>query len=111
MIAHAVAILKTVKSAFKWMVTRRSPHWPAARRAHLQHEPNCQWCGTLADVDVHHIQMFHERPDLELVQANMISLCMSAERCHWLRGHMGKSWLVADPDIRAKCEARRRAAS
>ncbi len=97
-----------VGSVLAYLTTPRSPHWPAVRRAHLMRESECQWCGADENLDVHHVQLFHERPDLELVDSNLITMCMSANRCHWLRAHMGKSWLVADPDIRRKCEEHKR---
>lgn len=92
------------------LLTRRSPLWPAARRQHLHDEPTCQWCGGAVDLEVHHIDPVHHAPEKELVQANMITLCMAKDQeCHYMQGHRGESWLAWDPDIRKKCEQRRAA--
>ncbi len=101
-------LMRAISAAVAWMMTPRSPQWPHIRRLHLQAEPRCQWCGTTEAVEVHHVEAVHARPDLELVFGNLITLCMSASRCHYVRGHRGVSWMAYDPDIRAKCEERKR---
>lgn len=81
---------------------KRSPKWPAARRAHFLRQPTCVACkkqyrglaawfvrlftGTL----VHHIIPFHvcraiERPDLETDTRNLLTLCIGH---HWVIGHV-----------------------
>lgn len=62
----------------------RSGRWPAVRRAYLETHPVCEACGTSADLEVHHVLPFHERPDLELEEHNLITLC---RRHHWEIGH------------------------
>lgn len=62
----------------------RSGRWPAVRRAYLETHPVCEACGTYADLEVHHVLPFHERPDLELEEHNLITLC---RRHHWEIGH------------------------
>ena len=46
----------------------------------------CAWCGSVKDVEIHHIQPQHLRPDLARDTNNMVSLC----RLDHLRvGHRG----------------------
>lgn len=58
----------------------RSSRWPAAEREHKKSWPNCIVCGTTKGIQVHHIFPFHfcvalGRPDLELDQRNLASVC------------------------------------
>jgi len=62
----------------------RSPKWPHVEKAHRRLQPNCVACipgtNTQAGLQVHHIFPFHYcialgRPDLELDQRNLITLC------------------------------------
>ena len=62
----------------------RSPKWPAVERAHLATQPHCVCCAPGEDahagLQVHHEFPFHYcialgRPDLELDQRNLITLC------------------------------------
>jgi len=77
--------------------------WPRAERKHLKLQPCCQACkpGTNLEfkVQVHHIFPFHYavalgRPDLELDDRNLITLCETeaghpADDHHLLIGHLG----------------------
>lgn len=66
----------------------RSPHWPAARAAHLRAEPACRACGGTAHLEVHHVRPFHLFPLLELDPANLVTLCESpGHNCHLTFGH------------------------
>ena len=81
---------------------QRSPEWPEVEKAHLAKEPRCVVCGKKARpgqaVQVHHVFAFHVcvllgRPDLELDQRNLITLCQSErgrpeEDHHLLVGHL-----------------------
>jgi len=81
----------------------RSPAWPKVEKAHLRKEPTCACCepGSYPDceVQVHHIFPFHYcvdlgRPDLELDDRNLITLCANerarpADNHHLLIGHLG----------------------
>lgn len=79
----------------------RSPHWPAIRRAHLAREPSCQACGGVDQLEVHHIRPFHLHPDLELDQANLITLCEHpAHNCHFHVGHFF-NWHAWNPRVRS----------
>lgn len=63
----------------------RSPRWPAVERAHLKKEPFCRVCTCKEGLQVHHKQPFHLFPELELVEANLITLCAPH---HLLVGHL-----------------------
>lgn len=64
----------------------RSGSWPRVRREHLQREPACAACGRSKDLEVHHIVPFHQRPELELEESNLITLC--GDPCHLVFGHL-----------------------
>ena len=79
----------------------RSSQWPAAQHLHLLNEPVCQVCGTKNDLEVHHKLPYHEHPELELVQANMMTMCRTD---HLFVGHR-KSWLSYNPTVDADAAA------
>lgn len=74
----------------------RSPHWRAVAKAHLAKHPRCAACGPHArrvKLQVHHIFPFHwcvrlGRPDLELDERNLITLCSGGDNHHLLLGHL-----------------------
>ncbi len=80
----------------------RSPEWPKVEEEHKKLQPACVACkpGTNTNVglQVHHIFPFHYcialgRPDLELDQRNLITLCENeagdpGENHHLLVGHL-----------------------
>lgn len=70
----------------------RSPKWTSVRKEHLKKQPFCQACGSIKDLDVHHIEPFHLNPDKELDPDNLITLC--SKYCHYTIGHLMdyKSW-------------------
>lgn len=76
----------------------RSPHWPAVEKAHLRIEPVCQACGTSNDLNVHHIKPYHLYPQFELDSNNLITLCMSENKCHILLGH-GNDFKEYNPNV------------
>jgi len=49
----------------------------------------CAACGARGWLQVHHVRPFHLDPSLELVTENLVTLCMTAERCHLDLGHGG----------------------
>lgn len=74
--------------------SKRSAHWPAARAAHLKKQPVCCISGLAHDLDVHHAQPFHEKPELELEESNLRTVFrplhfVVAHLCNW------KSWNAA----------------
>lgn len=80
----------------------RSSAWDTVREAHLILEPACQWCGKddIKKLEVHHIRPFHKEPDLELDQANLITLCRF---CHFVVGH-NCNWSKDNENVRKDCE-------
>jgi len=91
----------------------RSSKWPSVRAAHLKAHPACEACGGRDSLEVHHIQPFHIRPELELDQTNLITLC--GADCHLVFGHLHAWARVNDRVVddvrsyRARVEAARRA--
>jgi len=67
------------------------------RIEHLRVEPACIVCGTRVHVEVHHVEAFHAKPELELEPSNLVTLC---RRDHFVFGHLldFRAW---DPDVRA----------
>ena len=71
---------------------KRSGHWPAVRKAHLEKNPTCAVCGGKDMLEVHHRLPFHLNPNLELDPNNLITLCESGNNginCHLAFGHLG----------------------
>ena len=72
----------------------RSPDWHKAEAAHLVRQPKCACCGGTKKRQVHHIQPFHDKPELELDPNNMITLCTDGPcnlNCHFVIGHLGNT--------------------
>lgn len=79
----------------------RSPEWPKVEKAHREKQPHCIAChpDSKGKIQVHHVFPFHYaialgRPDLELDDRNLVSLCETeegtrAENHHLLIGHLG----------------------
>ena len=82
----------------------RSSGWDHARSQHLRMEPVCQWCGNDKRLEVHHIKPFHESPELELDQENMITLCRF---CHFVVGH-NCDFSKENPNVKKDCEYHRK---
>lgn len=80
----------------------RSGKWPAVQKAHLEKEPACAFCGHTHNLQVHHVEDFHEHPELELDPNNLITLCGPApdsHNCHLLFGHLG-DYKRINPNVR-----------
>lgn len=82
----------------------RSSEWVQVRNDFVRKHPRCEACGSGYNLNVHHIVPFHQRPDLELVEDNLITLCREH---HFRIGHDpdGKgprkpSWLESNPNVR-----------
>lgn len=75
----------------------RSGSWRTARAAHLKLHPGCAVCSRRDEVEVHHVEPFSQRPELELDPGNLITLCRP---CHFSFGHLWR-WTRANPRIRA----------
>lgn len=82
-----MSIIKRITEYFAGMPAR-SPQWPAVRKAWLKTNPTCAACGSADNVEVHHIEPFFLRPDLELTASNFISLCENGGNCHLFVGHL-----------------------
>ena len=68
---------------------QRSPGWPKLRREHLAKNPFCKVCGTVKDLEVHHVFPVHKFPEMELDPLNLITLCGSGKNdCHRIFGHL-----------------------
>jgi hypothetical protein len=84
----------------------RSPLWRACAEAHLKKQPHCLCCGreTKEKLNVHHKFPFHYvvacgRPDLELDERNLFTLCVEHdEEHHLLVGHLD-SFESYNPDL------------
>lgn len=84
---------------------QRSPQWPGVEREHLRFEPTCMACGSTDNLQVHHVLPFHfcvllGRPELELDQRNLITLCEGANNHHLLLGHLN-DWSSYNRDVRS----------
>jgi hypothetical protein len=79
----------------------RSSKWPGVEKAHKAKFPTCAACGRgepKVGIQVHHVYPFHYvvalgRPDLELDDRNLISLCETesgkpSDNHHLLVGHL-----------------------
>lgn len=69
---------------------KRSGSWTTLRKRHLETYPTCAVCGGKKFLEVHHIQDFHNHPELELDPKNLITLCEHPYFNDHLRyGHLG----------------------
>jgi len=91
-------IRKTIEE-FLGGYPRRSSKWPAVRKEWLKSNPRCAACGAKNALEVHHIQPYHLFPSLELVAANLITLCEGAGNCHLMFGHLG-NWKSYNRDVK-----------
>lgn len=66
-------------------ITGRSPKWPKLRARWLLLNPKCVCCGRDAET-VHHKIPFHFRPEWELDEENLASVC---DKCHLTIAHCG----------------------
>lgn len=82
----------------------RSPLWKKARLVHLESNGRCLACGGRVSLEVHHLMPYHLAPDLELDPNNLITLCESSSRCHWVFGHL-LNWRSYNPNARADAMA------
>lgn len=104
-----------INKATTHQASKRSSEWPSIRKHHLIMEPRCAWCKCkcTCHLQVHHIQPFHEHPELELEDSNLITLCecptscadCSEYLCHLKHGHLG-DFKKENPNIRNECNDR-----
>ena len=81
----------------EFMAVPRSGSWPTVRGKHLKLHPLCAACGGDRELNVHHKKPFHEHPELELDESNIIALC-NKHGCHLLIGHLC-SWHSYNPRV------------
>ena len=87
----------------------RSSEWVQVRSDFVRKHPRCEACGSTANLNVHHIEPFHQRPDLELVEDNLITLCREH---HYFIGHdpdgpwkpAKPSWSKSNPLVRVHAQ-------
>lgn len=76
----------------------RSSQWSRVRREFLGKHPKCVACGKISLLNVHHKVPFHIDKNLELVECNLITLCMGEHECHIKIGH-GGDWDRYNPNV------------
>jgi len=81
----------------------RSSEWPSVRHEYLKKQSVCEACGSIKNLQVHHVMPFHLHPELELDASNLITLCMSENDCHLLIGH-GDDWKCYNPSVRSDAQ-------
>jgi hypothetical protein len=89
---------KKLDNKDKGITQERSPHWPTVQHHFIKKHPSCAACGSKEHLNVHHVQPFHLHPELELVESNLITLCMDND-CHLLIGH-GDNFKAFNPNVR-----------
>lgn len=100
MIKKIKHIINTIKSKIheRKKETQRSHEWRNIRDQHLESNNSCAACGSKNKLQVHHIQPFHIKPELELTLSNLITLCMSDQDCHLMIGH-GDDFKCYNPEV------------
>lgn len=81
------------------MMGPRSGQWPTVRKHFIESPGNdcCAVCGSKENLEVHHVQPFHEHPEKELDPKNLITLCRDH---HFRVGHLG-NWKNSNPNVRS----------
>lgn len=87
-------IIKHVKDVLNGkskIFSKRSSKWSTFRKSFLEKHNSCAACGGTEYLEAHHIEPFHENPDLELDPNNLITLCdkPGKDNCHLNVGHLG----------------------
>lgn len=83
----------------------RSGRWTTVRNRFVEKHPTCEACGSDENLNVHHVKPFHQHPDLELEESNLITLCREH---HFYIGHdpdgvdgpEGPNWKLSNPSVR-----------
>ncbi len=84
---------------------QRSPQWEALSRAYRKEQPLCAFGmhkpTLLNPLNTHHVAVFHEHPELELVKSNWINVC----RFHHLwHAHFG-NWKSSNSAVKEDASA------
>lgn len=73
----------------------RSGKWNKTRNDFVEKHNQCACCKTKQMLQVHHIEPFHDNPEKELDENNLITLCST---CHFVFGHL-KKWQSYNPSV------------
>lgn len=94
--------------------SQRSSKWPTVRARFIATRGNdrCAVCGSVDDLNVHHVVPFHDDPSLELEPTNLITLCREH---HFHVGHdpdcdgpERANWSKSNPNVRRDAERLRK---
>jgi predicted HNH restriction endonuclease len=86
------AIKDSLQGKTPSLTHKRSSQWPKIRKNFLLKNSKCAVCNGTKKLEVHHIKPFHQAPELELDENNLITLCEDWSyglNCHLLVGHLG----------------------
>lgn len=98
-IKHTVHVLHSkIREAIK--ANTRSPKWRALEKKVREEQGSCAACKSTKNLQVHHKQPFHLHPELELIEDNLICLCMDRNECHLKIGH-GDNFKAYNPNAEA----------
>ncbi len=96
------ALKDTLQGKTPSLTLKRSNQWPKVRKNFLAKNQLCAVCGGKKKLEVHHIQPFHQSPELELEESNLITLCEDwsyGVNCHLLIGHLG-NYRTINPNVK-----------
>jgi 5-methylcytosine-specific restriction enzyme A len=87
------------------MITKaRSPRWNELKTTFILKNKFCAGCGSIENLNVHHIKPFHAYPSLELVENNLIILCENKNlNCHFVLGHF-MNWRKINKGVIGDCK-------
>lgn len=97
-LSHKLNVWKSIRHE-KQKEKTRSTQWPAVRDEYVREKKKCESCDSTERLQVHHVEPFHLRPDLELSKSNFIAMCMGENECHLKIGH-GDDFKAYNPDVR-----------
>lgn len=108
MLLHLVRVLHSqLRESAK---AARSPEWRSVEKGKVEAQKVCEICGSSVRLQVHHVEPFYVKPDMELDPSNLVVLCMDTNECHFKVGHgggMGHGWKGWNPLIRQHIEEAR----
>lgn len=82
----------------------RSPHWEAFKHEFSKlHPKRCAYCDSPIDVQLHHEEPFHLKPERELDPTNLIWLCEENGTNHHLHVGHCEDWKKFNPRVREDC--------
>jgi hypothetical protein len=97
----SMQLLNKVKSIVSPLFgAKRSPDWYSTRNQFVKNNPHCAFCGTEKKLEVHHVIPVHVRPEMELEESNLITLC---EPDHFRIGHFC-NWNNYNLTVKNDCE-------